>query len=208
MKSRIFLMFWQIITAVWQISVDLRVSGLICRRWDASLKIFGRMEKSPIPLVRKVIRAWENHEKNHEKREVEWSWSHLNHIRIIWKMPTSRFKSRFPFVIWMRPMDLFFPFQIFHLWHIYHRHQVQAVGMSRLEQFFIQISTDGSTEFNWSARKKKSATISKDPPWVPRWLWRRARAQRARPERFGPNLRPPISCIGTSHPSHPITIVP
>ena len=23
-------------------------------------------------------------------------------------MPTSRFKSRFPFVIWMRPMDLFF----------------------------------------------------------------------------------------------------
>ena len=77
MKSRIFLMFWQIITAVWQISVDLRVSGLICRRWDASLKIFGRMEKSPIPLVRKVIRAWEKMRKTMRKEK-------LNEVEAIW----------------------------------------------------------------------------------------------------------------------------
>ena len=185
-------------------------SGLIWRRWDASLKIFGRMEKSPMPLVRKVIRAWEKMRKTMRKTMRK---EKLNEVEAIWIIFESfercqQVGLKVGFHLWSG----------WDLWTFFFLSRSSIYDMSVISQ--TSGSSCGNVEvgaifypnfYRWFNRvqlistKKKSATISSDPPWVPRWLWRRALA---RPERFGPNLRPPISCIGTSHPSHPITIVP
>lgn len=201
------LVFWQIRNQLFDRSPGwspglLRISGLICRRWDASFKIFGRMEKSPIPLVRKVISSLRKDEKNHEEREVEAIWTIFESFRITWKL-SKRSKKSISICDLDETYGPFFPFQIFHGWHITDiRFKLRECrGWSKLEPF-LDPNFYRFNRVQLISPKKKSATISSDPPWVPRWLWHRA--QRARPERFGAPLSAASHQLPLEHPIHPI----